>query len=206
VTICVHAHLHLGMQKPDFPPPPQPDFIKTQDPYFRLAEKIRALHNTTRVIYNETVRNQKIRRALDMLDTYQAYHIALADAGSHEAVVAGLNKVFRGAPFSQFNSRTKLSIIQHNWRQGFLYADLAHFDGLENLQAFLPELMAEMQGKGMFMPRIPIDASDVYATAHQMMDIMPLRLSRSLVALRRPRIALREIRNRYANKTPKDPQ
>lgn len=182
-------HLSLYGAVPDVAPPlPQQDFVKAQNPYLQLAEKIRIMHATSRVKVKPTISAQKNRRVLDLLDIYQAYHVALAHAGSHAGVVTELKKIFGGPRFSQFNLRTKLSIAQHLFVNYTLYSDIKHFDETHEIKTHIGKVVARMTLSGMIEVYKPIHANTVLEVAEQMANLMPLPISRALVRLSRPKL------------------
>ncbi len=174
------------------PPPPliQTGFVKAEHPILRLAEKIRALNNTSRVLgITSGEEDQKIRRALDLLDTYQSYHIALAAMGSHQRVIDGLDEIYNGSMVSHFNRRTTMSVINQNLQQGFLYADLRRFDEATDMARYLPRLVKRMQRSGIIRVHETLNPAVVLATGYDLSGRMPLPISRTVLRLVRPLVA-----------------
>ena len=201
-------HLSLYGAYPNSPPllplgadPAQKQpFVRAQNPYLQLAEKIRIQHATARVKIKPSINAQKNRRVLDLLDTYQAYHVALAYAGSHEGVVAELKKIFDGPMISQFNIRTHLSIVQHLLVNHQLYSDLQRFDEQHDTRAHINSLVQHMTEQGMikiFKPEL-MNPDQIMDIPKKMADVMPLPISRTLVRLARPKI-LRRLRRKNRN-------
>lgn len=190
----------MGMQISliNAPPPPldQTDFIKAEHPLLRLAEKIRTLHNTSRTLGISTgIDDQKIRRGLDLLDTYQCYHVALNALGSHKAVVDGLKEIYGASMFSHFNRRTTFSILNQNLQKGFFYSDVRDFDDAVDMRKYLPQLVQRMERGGMITVYEPLNASVVLATAYDLMEVMPLPVSKALLKIGRPLRAIKRAIN-----------
>jgi hypothetical protein len=179
----IETHLHFSGAVPDVPPLPQETFIKAEHPFFRLAEKIRTLHNTGRIKFAGELEDQKHRRALDLLDTHQSYHIALSHAESHDVVAQELQKIF--APLcSQFNRRIAFTILARHWYQGILYSDLRGFDAREGMETYLKHFMNQMESSGKLVRHADIDPATVIKTTAELTDLLRLPLSRSLLTLR----------------------
>ena len=202
-ALTTEFHLSLSEAYPDSPPLPPPGtdwsqkrpFVMGQNPFLQLAEKIRIQHATSRVKIKPSIDAQKNRRVLDLLDTYQAYHVALAYAGSHDGVIDELKKFFSGPMNSQFNIRTKLSIAQHLLVNHRVYSDLEHFDAQHDIRGHIGTLVEYMGKHSMitiFKPEM-MDADQIIAISKQMADVMPLPISRALVRMRRPKL-LRQLR------------
>lgn len=184
--------MHISLINAPPPPLEQTDFIKAEHPLLRLAEKIRALHNTSRTLGISTgEEDQKIRRALDIMDTYQCYHVALNAVGSHAAVIDGLKEIYNTPFYSHFNRRTAFSIINQNLQKGFWYSDVRAFDDATNMAKFIPQLIQRMERGGMMQVYAPLNTSVILATAYDLMDVMPLPVSKAMLKLSRPLRAFR---------------
>ena len=198
LPLSIETHVQLEGAVTKFSPINQPDFIKAENPYLRLAEKIRTLHNTYRVMqdpaivrpsdsFGQNLMRQKVRRALDLMDAYQAHRVALdMSAGSRQHVELGIKNVFSDPFYSQFNRRTLLSIIHENWQNGLKYGGLVSFDQRESIATFMEGMVRNMESKGMLTFNQRFDYKEVVHAGHALMQLMPIPILNTLARVTRP--------------------
>lgn len=176
--------LELNGASPDIAPLEQPNFVKAENPYLRLAEKVGCLVSTRRVVKGADTDEQKQRRAIDLLDVYHNYHIALAHAGSKEELGRQLNAIFKGSRFSQFNRRQTINAVNQNLRRGLIHGDLERFDEAHHIEAYFPSLINGMKTKGMLTEHHAINPADVMTVGYDLCGQMRLPLSKTLMRVR----------------------